>query len=77
MVTESLEQVAKLKRAWNSAPVLQIVQKIPEKYCPCFYLSVDLVWWVNELWFKRYIQKNTHHDVKYLVNQWVVKNTKT
>ena len=52
-----LDQVAKLKRAWNLAAVLQIVQKILEKYCPCLYLWIDQVWFVNELWFKRYIQK--------------------
>ena len=27
-----MEQVAQLKRAWNLAPVLQIVQKIPENF---------------------------------------------
>ena len=32
-----------------------IFQKISEKYCPCLYLSIDQVWWVTELWFKRYI----------------------
>ena len=80
-----MEQVAKLKRTWNLAPVLQIIQTISKKYCPCS-VSVDQVWLVNELWFKRYIQKytiwcttniNTHHDVTYLVNQWMVKNKKT
>ena len=51
-----MEQVGKLIRAWNSAPALQIIEEISEKYCPCFYLFVDQVWWVNELWFKRNIQ---------------------
>ena len=57
--------------------------KISEKYCPCLYLSTDQVWWVNELWLKRYIQKwtvlctNTYHDVTYLVNHRMVKNKKT
>ena len=51
LVIEELEQVAKLKRAWNVAPVLQIVQTIPENYRNCLYLSVGQVWWLNELWF--------------------------
>ena len=77
-----MEQVAKLKRAWYLALVFQIVQKISEKYCPCSYLSIDQIWWVDELWFKRYIQKwtvsctNTHHDVTDLLNHGIVKNTK-
>ena len=37
-------QVAKLKRTWNLAPVFQIVQKIPENYCPCLFLSIGQVW---------------------------------
>ena len=41
---EELEQIAKLKRAWNVAPVLQIVQTIPENYRNCLYLSVGQVW---------------------------------
>ena len=64
--------------------MLHIVQTISEKYRPCLNLSVDKVWWVNELWFKRYIQKmhpvsctNTHHDVTDLVNPGTVKDTKT
>ena len=38
LVIQELEQVAKLKRTWNLALVLQIVQKIPENYCSCLYL---------------------------------------
>ena len=75
-----MEQVAKLKRAWNLAPVLQIVQNISKNYCPCLYLSIDQVWWVNELWFKRLHTvscTNTHHDITDLVNHGMVKNTKT
>ena len=56
---EYLEQVAKLIRTWFLGPVLQIVQRIPENYCLCLYLSVSQIWWLNELWFKRYIQKWT------------------
>ena len=80
----NVEQVAKLKKTWNLTPVLQIVQKIPENYCPCLYLSVGQVWWLNEMWFKRYIYSkiqlvsctNTHHDATDLVNHGMVKNTK-
>ena len=50
---------------WNLATVLQIVQKIPENYCPCLYLSIGQVWWLNELWFKRYTQKCTLSHVQY------------
>ena len=39
-----LKQVAKLKRTWNLAPVLRIVQKILENYYPYLYLSADQVW---------------------------------
>ena len=35
LVNEQLDQVAKLKRAWNLAPVLQI-QKIPENIAHAF-----------------------------------------
>ena len=49
-----MEQVTKLKRAWNLVQIFQIVQKISEKYCPSWYLSADQVWWVNELCFKIY-----------------------
>ena len=40
-------------------PALQIVQKIPENYSPCLYLSIGQVQLLNELWFERYIQKCT------------------
>ena len=64
------------------SPSPQTVRKIPENYCPCIYLSIGQVQWVNEMWFKRYIQKgisctNTHHDVTDLINYGMVKNTKT
>ena len=42
--TLELGQVARLKRTWNLAPVLQIVQKITENYCPYLYLSTGKVW---------------------------------
>ena len=54
-----MKQVSKLKRTWNLVPVLQIVQMIPENYCPWLYLSISHVWWLNELWFKSYIHKYT------------------
>ena len=61
------EQVAKFKSSWNLALVLEIIQKISEKYYPCLYLSIDQAWWVNELWFKRYIQKCTLSHVLILI----------
>ena len=80
----ALGQVTKLKRTWNLAIVSQTVQTITENYCPCLYLSTGQVWWLHDLWFKRYIQKctlshllNTHRGVTDLVNQGMVKNTKT
>ena len=57
LVTEELDQVGKLKMACNFAPVLKVIKKIFKKYYPCLYLSINLFWWVNELWFKRYFQK--------------------
>ena len=36
--------IVKLKRAWNLALVLQIVQTIPESYCSCLYLSIGQFW---------------------------------
>ena len=48
-----------MKRTWSLAPVFQIVQKISENYYPCLYLPIDKVWWLNELWFKRYIETCT------------------
>ena len=79
-----MEQVGELKRTWNLAPVLHLVQMIPESYYPCFYLSIGQVWWLNELWIRIYIQKCTLSRVLiiliiliYLVNHEVVKNGKT
>ena len=79
-----MEKVAKLKRSWNFALVLQIVQKIPEDYCSCLHLSiVDLTslvtWWVV---VQKIIQKCTlshvnTHDVTDLVKHGMAKNTKT
>ena len=81
LVIEWLGQVAKLKRTWNLAPVLQIVQKITENYHPCLYLSTGQVWSLPESWFKRYIHKCTlshaHCDVTDLVNLGMVRNTNT
>ena len=76
-----MEQVAKLKRTWNLPPVLQIVQKIHENYCPCLYLSIGQVWSlvVQKIYSKMHPVSctNTHHDVTDLVNLGMVKNTKT
>ena len=66
----------------NLATFLQIVQKIPENYCPWLYLSTGHVWWLSKLWFKRYIQKCILSHVlilittSSLVNHGMVKNTK-
>ena len=72
-----------MKGTWNLGLVFHIVQKIPENYCPCLYLSISPVSWLNELLF-RHIQKRTlshelilNHDVTDLVNHEMVKNTKT
>ena len=78
-----MEQVATLNRTWNLVPVLQLDQKISEKYCSCLYLLIDQVWWVNELWFKRYIQKCflSHVLIVMMTSQiWLIMgclNTKT
>ena len=40
------------KRACNLKLVFQIIQKMTEKYCPWFYVSINQVWLVKELWFK-------------------------
>ena len=75
-----MEHIAKLKRTWNVAPVLQIFQKIPENYCPCLYLSIYQVWWLNELWFRRYTENTPSLMYQYvtdLVNHGVVRNSKT
>ena len=67
-----MEQIVKLKRTWNLAPTLQIFQKIHENYCPCLYLSIGQVCWLNELWFKRYIQKWTlSHLLILIMTLWL------
>ena len=80
-----MEQIPKLKSTWNLAPVLQIVQKIPEKFLPNF-ISINWASLVN-LWVA--VQKiyskmhpvscaNTHHDaIIDLVNHRMFTNTKT
>ena len=67
LVIELFGQVAKLKRTLNLAPVSQILQKITENYCPWLYLSADQVWWLHDVWFKRYIQKCTLSHVLILI----------
>ena len=81
-----MEQVAKSKRTWNLAPVLQIVPKIPSNYCPCF-ISIywPQVWWlylwvvVQKIYSTVYsvLYANTQHDATDLVNYGMVKNRKT
>ena len=53
-----------MKRTWNFAQVLQIIQKIPED---SLYLSISQFWWLNKLWFKTYIQKCTLSHVIILI----------
>ena len=57
LIAQLLEQVTILKTVWNLAPVLLFAQKIPQKHCPRLQLSIGQVWWLNDLWFKRYIKK--------------------
>ena len=79
-----IKEVTLLCNFWarNLAPIFHLVQNISEKYYPCLYLSIDQVWRVNELWFKKYSKMNpvwctnTHHDVKDLVNHGMVKKIK-
>ena len=66
-----------MQRAWNLSPVLQIVQEIPEKYCPSLYLLTKFGGLINcgsKMYPASYT--NTHHDVTNLVNHKMVKNTK-
>ena len=79
-----MEQVTKLKRTWNLAPVLHIVQKIRENYCPCLHQSIGQVWWLKWVVVQKIYSKmhpvscaNTHHDVTDLANHEMLKNTKT
>ena len=62
-----MEQVAKLKSTWNFTTVIQIVQKIPENYCPYLHLLIGQVCWLSELWFKIYIQNCTLSHVLILI----------
>ena len=64
-------QVAELKRTWNLAPLLQIVQKIPENYCACLdlYQSTkfgDLMGCGSKI--QPVSCTNIHYDVTDLVN---------
>ena len=65
------------KRACNLKLVFQIIQKMTEKYCPWFYVSINQVWLVKELWFKWFFQNYTHHDITDLVNYEMIKKIKT
>ena len=56
-----------IKNNLKFSPIPQIVQQIPESYCLCIYLLIGQVWWDNELWFKRYIQKCTLYHVPILI----------
>ena len=71
-----------IEKDLDLVPVLQIVQKIPENFCPGLYLSIGQVWWLNEIWFKD-IFKNTpflctnNHHVTELLYHGMVTNTNT
>ena len=56
-----------LENSLKLGPIIQIVQKISEKYCSFWYLSSGRVWWLNKLWFKRYIQRCTLSHVLTLI----------
>ena len=69
-----------MKRTWNLAPVVQIVQKITENYYPYLYLSVGQVWWlVQKIYSKMYLVSctNTHRNITDSINHRIVTNTKT
>ena len=59
--------------------------KSPKNYCPCLYLSIGQVWWLNErvavqkIYSKMHpvLRTNTHPDVTDLINHGMVKNTRT
>ena len=76
-----------MKRTRNVAPVLQIVEEIPQTYYPCLYPAAyiyqlarfgDLMSCGSEDIFKMHPVSctNTHHDVADLLNHGMVKNTK-
>ena len=71
-----------MRRTWNLAAVLKIVQKISENYCPCLYLLIYQVWWLRVVVQKIYLKMHpasctNTHDVTDLLNHGMVKNTKT
>ena len=74
-----MEQISKLKRPWSLAPVLQIVQKIPEGCCLYLYLLIGLTEWVvvQQIYSKMHpiSYTNIHHEVIDLVNERMVKIT--
>ena len=79
-----MEEVAKLKRTWNLAPVFQIVQKISCKLLPLFVFinwpSLVSQWVLVQKIYSKVCPvscTNTHHDVTDLVNNGMLKNTKT
>ena len=82
LVIEKFEQVAKLNRTWNLAPVLQIIQKILENCYPCIYQLTkfgDFMSCGSKDIFRNApcLMTNTHHDITDLVNHGIVENTKT
>ena len=64
--------------------IFHVIYIIP--YWHSISAKLGQVWWVNELWFKRYIQEwtlphvvymYTHHYVTDLLNRGMARNTKT
>ena len=78
-----MEQVAKLKRAWNSAPVLQLFKIFQKNIALAFIYQLTKLGGLmscgskDKLILYIVLCANTHFDVTYLANQWMVKNTKT
>ena len=69
---------------WKGSGTLSQSSKFSKRFLKiialaCIHLSIGQGWWLNELCFKRYIQKctKTHHDVTDLINHRMTKNTKT
>ena len=72
-----------MKRVWNLSQSSKSFKRLL-KLISLLYLSTGQVWWLNELWFKRYIQKCTLSHVLILImtskiwlSHGMVKNTKT
>ena len=72
-----------MKQVAEKNPVVQIVQKIPNNYCPCLYLSIgqtirDIIRYIQKIYpeMHPFSCTDTHHDVTDLVNHGTLINTK-